>query len=368
MKQLLAFIKKEFLHVLRDGRTLLVLFGVPIMQILIFGFALSNEVKNSHIVVIDHAHDVLSRRLIQKFDESHYFHIDKYLHNNAEIEDAFQKGKIKMALIIPAEFGRDLMRKKQAKVQIIADASNPNTATTLESYARSILGDFQRNIAGRPQKKAGISTSIKMLYNPMLESGPNFVPGVISLILMLICVMMTAVSIVKEKELGTMEVLLVSPFKPIYVILAKAVPYIVLSLLDLVIILLLSTFVLGVHIEGSILFLFAESTLFIITCLALGILISTIVESQRVALMASLLGMLLPTILFSGFMFPIENMPAILQWISNIVPSKWFYTIVKSIMIKGLGIQFLWKETLLLLMFGTVFFVISLKTFKTRLE
>jgi ABC-2 type transport system permease protein len=209
---------------------------------------------------------------------------------------------------------------------------------------------------------------MRMLYNPQLKGAHNFVPGVMALVLMLVCVMMTAVSIVKEKETGTMEILLVSPFKPILVILAKAVPYLLLSLINVVSILLLSVFLLDLPIHGSILLLFAESTLFIITCLTLGIFISVKTDSQQTAMLISLMGMLLPTILFSGFMFPIENMPLPLQIISNIVPSKWFYIIVKSIMIKGLGIAAIWKETLILVGITSFLLVISLKSFKIRLS
>jgi ABC-2 type transport system permease protein len=207
----------------------------------------------------------------------------------------------------------------------------------------------------------------RMLYNPQLKGAPNYVPGVMALVLMLVCVMMTAVSIVREKEIGTMEILLVSPFKPILVIVAKAVPYLLLSLVNVVTILLLSVFVLDLPIKGSLLLLFAESTLFIITNLTLGIFISVRTSSQQVAMLISLMGMMLPTIMFSGFMFPIENMPLPLQIISNVIPAKWYYSIVKSIMIKGLGFSFIWKQTLILLGITGALLLISLRSFKTRL-
>jgi ABC-2 type transport system permease protein len=206
-----------------------------------------------------------------------------------------------------------------------------------------------------------------MLYNPQLKGVYNFVPGVMALVLMLVCVMMTAVSIVREKEMGTMEILLVSPFKPLMVVISKAIPYLLLSLINVAIILLLSVFVLDLPIHGSLLLLFAESTLFIITCLTIGIFISVKTASQQVAMLISLMGMMLPTILFSGFMFPIENMPVALQVISNIVPAKWFYIIVKSIMIKGLGFSGIWKETLILAGMTLFLLIVSLKTFKIRL-
>lgn len=365
--QLFSFMKKEFLHVLRDRRSLLILFGMPIAQLLIFGFALTNEIKNAKIIVMDHAQDETSRQIIDQISASNYFEIEEIIQTPNQIETAFKKGEIKMVLVFPNQFGHDLQHQRIANLQIIADASDPNQATTLTNYATSIIRDYQLASAENQAVPYSIIPEIRMLYNPQLKGAPNFVPGVIALILMLVCVMMTAVSIVREKETGTMEVLLVSPFKPILVIVSKAIPYLLLSLINVGSILLLSTYVLDVPVKGSILLLFAESTLFIITCLTLGIFISIKVQSQQVAMLISFMGMMLPTILFSGFMFPIENMPIVLQAISNIIPAKWFYIIVKSIMIKGLGFSFIWKETLILVGITIFFLVMSLKNFKTRL-
>ncbi len=366
--QFFAFVRKEFAHVLRDRKTLLILFGLPIVQILIFGFALTNEVKNAKIIVIDYAKDVASRKIINKIRASKYFEIEGQAIRYEEIESAFKKGTIKIAVVFPANFSEDLSHPGSAQVQLIADASDPNTANALINYATAIIRDYeveQNKILNVPLR---IIPESRMLYNPQLKGAPNFVPGVMALVLMLVCVMMTAVSIVKEKESGTMEVLLVSPFKPILVILSKAIPYLLLSLINVTIIILLSVFVLDLPVNGSLFLLFAESTLFIITCLALGILISVKTASQQVAMLISLMGMLLPTLLFSGFMFPIENMPWPLQAFSNIIPSKWYYIIVKSIMIKGLGFSAIWKETLILFGITIFFLVVSLKSFKTRLE
>ena len=206
-----------------------------------------------------------------------------------------------------------------------------------------------------------------MMYNPSLKGTTNFVPGVISLIMMLICVLMTSVSIVKEKELGTMEVLLVSPFHPLFIIISKAIPYFVLSLFNLAVIVFLSVTLLDMPMEGSFLLLFAESALLIIVTLSLGLLISNLTNSQQAAMLISLLGMLIPTLIFTGFLFPIENMPLPLKIISNIMPSKWYYIIVKDIMIKGLGIQYFWKETLILIGMAIFLLGLSLKQFKIRL-
>lgn len=368
MKQFFTFVKKEFLHVLRDRKTLLILFGMPVVQILIFGFALTNEVKNSNIVIVDYAKDIASQKIIAKIQASRYFRIEKSLSGSKELEAAFRSGDIKMAVIFHEGFNYELLHQNKAQLQVIADASDPNTATTLTNYISSILSDYQQQRNADNEVPYRIQPEVRMLYNPQLKGAPNFVPGVMALVLMLVCVMMSAISIVKEKETGTMEILLVSPFRPIMVILSKAVPYLLLSMINVAIILLLSVFVLELPIKGSILLLFAESILFIITCLSLGIFISVKTSSQQTAMLISLLGMLLPTLLFSGFMFPIENMPVPLQVFSNIVPAKWYYIIVKSIMIKGLGFSYIWKETLILVGITLLLLFISLKSFKIRLE
>lgn len=366
MNQITAFIKKEFIHVFRDRKSLMMLLGLPVVQILLFGFALTNEVKNSKIAILDFARDESSQAIIQKIEASKYFEIDHTMMSLDEIHTAFKAGRVKVAVVIPAGFNNDLSHLNSSRIQVITDASDPNTATTLGNYVRNIIGDYQKSLSP-VQEPYQIDTEMHMLYNPELKGAHNFVPGVMALVLMLVCVMMTSISIVREKELGTMEVLLVSPFHPFYVILSKAVPYLFLSLVNLVVILLLSIYVLGLPVNGSMLLLFAISTLFIITALSLGLLISTTTASQQTAMLLSLMGMLLPTMLFAGFMFPIENMPLPLQMISNIVPAKWYYIIVKSIMIKGLGITAIWKETLILTGMTVFLLVVSLKKFKIRL-
>lgn len=365
--QFIIFIKKEFAHVLRDRKTLLILFGLPVVQVIIFGFALSNEVKNAQVLVIDHAQDQVSAEIIARIDASQYFDVYGTTFAVNQIEERFKADDVKVAIIFPTGFAGDLLHINSAPIQIISDGADPNTASTLTNYISSILADYQvQEFAGKAPPMH-IATEVRMLYNPQLKGAHNFVPGVMALVLMLVCVMMTSVSIVREKELGTMEVLLVSPFRPELVILSKAIPYLILSLVNVASIVLLSVFVLDLPVEGSLMLLFAESTLFIITCLALGLFISVRTETQQTAMLISLLGMLLPTILFSGFMFPVENMPVILQWISNAVPAKWYYSIVKGIMIKGVGIEALWKETMILFGMSVFFLLVSLKNFKVRL-
>lgn len=366
--QFWAFVKKEFYHVFRDKKTLLLLFGMPVAQILIFGFALTNEIKNSKIVVCDYANDISSHEIINKIEASKYFEVEKSLLSHSEIESAFKTGKVKLAIVFPANFNDDLAHLNKAQIQIIADASDSNTANTLSTYAMGIIMDYQQQLMNGASVPMQITTDLRMIYNPELKGVYNFVPGVMALVLLLVCVLMTSVSIVREKELGTMEVLLVSPFNPVMVVIAKAVPYFILSLINLTVILLLSSFVMGMPINGSLALLYFSSSILICTALALGLLISNLTDSQETAMLLSLMGMLLPTVLFTGFMFPLENMPLPLQYISNLIPSKWYYIIVKSIMIKGLGIKAIWKELLILTGMTVFLLLVSIKKFKTRLE
>lgn len=367
MKQFLTFVRKEFYHVFRDRKTLLLLFGMPVMQIVLFGFALSNEIKNARVAVYDLANDAASRRIIEKMEGGGKFEMERKVWSREGVEQAFREGRVKMAVVFPAGFDDDLSHLNHAQVQLIADASDPNTANTLVNYASAIIMDYQRERMQAAAIPVPVSTEVRMIYNPELKSVTNFVPGVMALILLLICVLMTSVSIVKEKELGTMEVLLVSPFHPLLVIISKAVPYFFLSLINLTVILILSVTLMGMPIAGSLWLLYGVSSIFIMAALSLGLFISNVTHSQEAAMLISLLGMLIPTLLFTGFMFPIENMPLPLQVISNIVISKWYYIIVKSIMIKGLGLAAVWKETLILVFITVLLLTMSARTFKNRL-
>ncbi|TXJ29902.1 MAG: ABC transporter permease [Chitinophagaceae bacterium] len=344
-----------------------ILLGMPIVEIIIFGFALTNEVKNSKIAVFDQSADQASVAITQELNASRYFDVVKDIHSYSDIDAAFRKGTMKLAVVFPKNFNEDLLHLNKAQVQLIADASDPNVATTLTNYATAIILDYQDRITQGRQIPYTIKTEQRMLYNPQLKGAYSFVPGVMAMVLMLICTMMTAVTIVKEKETGTMEIMLVSPLQPFKIIVAKAVPYLLLSLINIASILLLSTFVLGVPIQGNLLLLIGEGVLFIITCLTLGLLISTSTDSQQTAMFISLTGMFLPTVMLSGFMFPIENMPRFLQVISNIVPARWFYSIVKDVMIKGLGFTAVWKETLILVGMTLALLALSIKKFKIRL-
>ncbi len=368
MKQLLAFIRKEFYHVFRDKRTLLILFGMPFVQIILFGYALSSEVKNIGIAVLDNAKDVQSQQIISRIQSNAYFSIRKPVLNYQDIELRFKEGEIKCALLIPANFGADLYTKEGAQVQIIADASDPNTAATVTNYLTTMISNYQQELNPAAGLSYRIIPEIRLLYNEEQNGSLNFIPGVIALIFMIVSTTLTSVAIVREKEMGTMEILLVSPFKPIMVLIAKAIPYLVLSLINFIIILLLSVYLLDITIKGNLVLIFAESILFIITCLSLGLLISNITASQQTAMLVSMMGMMLPTLLLTGFMFPLENMPEIFQVISYIVPSRYYYSIIKAVMLKGLGFSYVWKETVILLVMTSALLTLALRIFKIRLS
>ncbi len=367
MKSFRAIIRKEFYHVFRDPRTMLMLFGLPVLQILLFGFALSNEVRNIPILIQDFSKDAATAQLVEKFRASPWFTICDPGAISTDIGSEFQKGHIRLALVLPAQFIEKLTPGATVEIQLIADATDPNTATRMIQYASSIIQDFQSEWMNISESQTLIHIETRMIYNEDLSAARNFVPGLIALILLLICVLMTSVSIVREKEKGNMEILLTSPINPLTIVLAKAMPYLVLSLLNLGIILLLSVFLLQIPIAGSLLLLIGESVLLIGTALSLGLLISIVTQTQESAMMISLMGMLLPTLLFTGFMFPLENMPLALQYFANILPSKWYYVIANSIMIKGLGFEAIWKETLILIGMTAVLLLLSIRMFKSRL-
>lgn len=368
MKQLLVFIRKEFFHVFRDRRTLLIMFGLPVVQIILFGFALTNEVRNIEIIILDNANDVNSQQITSKIKASSYFRVQESVLNYTDIEKSFKKGNIKCALIFPSHFGDDLLHVGKTQVQIITDGSDPNIAKTVVNYLTAVIMDYQQQISPSPALSYRIIPETRMLYNEEGNGSLNFIPGVMALVLMIVCTTLTSVAVVKEKELGTMEVLLVSPFKPVYVLIAKAVPYLLLSMINVILILLLAVYLLDVQIIGSVFLLFFESVLFIITCLSLGLMISNITNSQQTAMLLSMMGMMLPTLIFTGFLFPLENMPLPFQIISHIIPARWYFIIVKAVMLKGLGFQYVWKETLILTGMTAVLLVIALKNFKIRLQ
>ena len=368
MKRFIGFVKKEFYHIFRDRRSMFILFGMPIAQIMLFGFAITNEINNVKIAVLDQSKDVETHKIIQKISNSSYFTIDQQINTESEIASIFKKGKVKAVLVFEKDFIKQLQTQKNAKVQVITDATDPNMANTISNYITSILQNHIQEKNKNTKQLYQNNTQTQLFYNPEMKSVFTFVPGVMTVILMLVSAMMTSISITREKELGTMEILLVSPLKPFQVIIGKVFPYIFLSVINAAVILLLGYFVFKMPIEGSLFLLAVESVLFIICALALGILISTLSDSQQTAMMISLFGLMLPVILLSGFIFPISSMPLPLQAISNIIPAKWFIIIIKAIMLKGASFSVIWKETFILVAMTLFYIVVSIKKYKIRLE
>jgi len=369
MKRFLGFVKKEFLHIFRDYRTLFILFGIPAAQILIFGYAVSTDIKNAGVAFLDLSHDEVTQKLTDKIISSGFFKKTETLLNYNDIDKVFKKGKTKAVIIFEQDFGKNLVSEGKANLSVIADGSEPNTATLVTNYTTAIVNDFVTEFSSPALNKSiVISPEVKMLYNPNLKSHFMFVPGVITLILILICALMTSVTITREKEFGTMEVLLVSPLRPIQIILGKVMPYFILSFINVLLILALSWFVFGLPVKGSLALLLAECMLYILMSLTLGILISTVSENMQQAIFISLIGLMLPTVLLSGFIFPIENMPKVYDYVSSVLPPRYFIVIIKNIMIKGTGFMYIWKETFILIIMTLVFTGLSVRKFKIRLE
>ena len=366
MKSFRAFVIKEFKHIFRDVRTLIILFGMPVILVVLFGFAITTEINNAKIAVLDLAHDNYSHKLVDKISSSGYFNIADNLKSYSGIEKSFSKGDIKLAVVIGEDFGKKLINDKDAEIQIITDASDPNTANIVSSYMTAVIQSF--TLESGVVKPPVVTVKSQMLYNPENKSVFMFVPGVMTIILMLVSAMMTSITIAKEKELGTMEILLVSPLKPYVIIIGKIIPYLFLSLINAMTILLLGLFVFQIPMHGDYFLLFSEVFLFIISSLVLGLLISAISDTQQGAMLISMLGLLLPTILLSGFIFPISSMPDILQYISNIFPAKWFIIIIKSIMLKGVGLSTIMFETSIIVFITLILGVLTVKKFKIRLE
>jgi ABC-2 type transport system permease protein len=368
MNRFKAFIIKEFRHILRDKRTLLILFGMPITQVLLFGYVLTNDIKNAPIAILDNAHDHESSSLTQRLLSSGYFQLAESVTTISEVESAFRQGKVKLAVIFPADFGHLLNADGTAPLQIIGDASDPNVATTLINYAQAIVLTYQSERIKGTVPPMSITAEMHMLYNPEMRSVFGFVPGVMTLILLLVSAMMTSITIAREKEMGTMEVLLASPLRPLQIILGKAVPYLVLTILNAFVVVLLGIFIFGMPMRGSIVLLACESALYMLVALALGIFISTKAGDQQQAMFISALGLMMPTMLLSGFIFPRESMPWVLQKIGALIPATWFNQIIKGIMIKGIGIDLLWFPTMILGIMAVVFIGLSARNFKNRLE
>ena len=340
----------------------MILLGMPVLQIILFGFAITTELNHSRVAVLDPSKDAVTTRITERIDENRYFSVVKELSSASDIETVFRHDEADIVVAFTPDFDANLSTG-EAGIQLVVDATDPNTGNMMAGYVQGIVGQA---LQSGTQSSPIVQTHL--LFNPQMKSAYNFVPGVMGLILMLICAMMTSISIVREKETGTMEVLLVSPIRPIFIILAKAVPYLVLSCVNLATILLLSVYVLHVPVEGSLWTLSFLSLLLIAVALSLGLLISCVVQNQVAAMIVSGMGLMMPVMLLSGMIFPIESMPAVLQWISNIIPARWYIQAVKKVMIEGLGMSAVWHEALILSGMAALLIGLSLKKFKERLE
>lgn len=363
-----SFIKKEFLHIFRDKRTLVILFCIPLVQLLLFGYALSNEVRNVKIAIADFAHDEMSVQISNRLAASPYFTVTRYVASPTEYDALLRSGKAKEIVVFESKFSHNYMHNKVGRIQLIADASEPNTAQLVVNYTTAIINTYARQKTNAVSSGSQIGIATRMLYNENMRESYNFIPGLMAMILMLISAMMTAITITREKESGTMEILLASPLKPIQIILGKVTPYFVLSIVNALIIVVVGITLFDVPIKGSPVLLMGEVLLFIFLALSLGIMVSSVAKTQMAAMMISGFGLMLPVILLSGFIFPIKNMPLPLQIVSNLMPPRWFIEINRSIMLKGADLSILWMQTLILLGMSLFFIFVSLKKFKIRLE
>ena len=352
MKQFISFIIKETKHIVRDKRTMLILFGMPIVLMLIFGFAITTDVRNVRTVVVTSSLDHLTQRAVERLAASEYFTITASVATPQDAERLIRGQKADLAIV----FSPDFASKRQG-MQFIVDGADPNMAQQWTNYASAVIANADASLVNS-----------KMLYNPQMRSAYNFVPAIMGMLLMLVCAMMTSISIVREKEKGTMEVLLVSPVKPLMIIVAKAIPYLVLAFAILTTILLMGRYVLGVPLQGSIVWIYMVSTIYILLALSLGLLISNIATSQLMALLLSAMVLLVPIVMLSGMLFPVESMPPVLQWISAIVPPRYYIEAMRKLMIMGVGIGEVLREVVILTAMTALLLAVSLLKFKTRLE
>ncbi|HMD37595.1 MAG TPA: ABC transporter permease [Vicinamibacterales bacterium] len=370
MSALLGLLRKEVYHILRDRRTLVVIVMLPVVQVILFGAAIRTDVDHVRLAVVDPAPDDQTIALRNRFAAAGVFTIVAVVPRVDDLEPLFQSGRAQEALVFEPGFARDTARGQPARVGIITDAIEPNSGSLLQAYALGVIQTFERDLSQRaqPARAVSIALQVRMRFNPTRESSHLFVPGLMAFVLTIISSLMTAISLTREKETGTLEALLVSPLRPWQIIVGKVAPYLVIGFLSVLMILIEARLVFGVPLRGSALLLILEAVLFILVSLSLGILISARTSSQRVAMMGALVGTMLPNLLLSGFIFPLESMPSPLQWMSLAVPGRWFVAIARSIMLKGVGLGFVWRESLVLSAMAALLLAASTRSFKARLE
>lgn len=364
MSRIIPIIRKEFIHIRRDFRTLIIIFAMPIFMLLMFGYAINTEIQNIDLAVLDHSQSPASRDLVRAFAGSRFFTVQYFNRGESEIGRLFQRRDVKIALIVPQDFAPTLNGPMPPSVQILIDAGDSNSAQSIQNYANAVLQSYNAERGVLPPVEA--RTTIK--YNPTLKSAYFFIPGLVALILIMISALLTSLTIAREKETGTLEQILVSPIRPVEIILGKVVPYLFLAFTDGVLILLLARFWFKVPNLGSVALILLGCVLFICVALAFGLLISTRVRTQQVAMMAALMGTLLPTVMLSGFIFPLASIPKILQFLTYVVPARYFLPIIRGVLLKGNTIFHLWPRFGVLVLMGIFFLAVSAKKFKMTLE
>ena len=363
MSALQGLLRKEFFHIRRDRRTAAVLVALPVVQVMLFGYAIRTDVDNVRLAVVDPAPDSATIALRNRFAAAGVFQTVAVVRRTEDLDPLFESGRAQQAIVFYPGFSEDLGNGVPAKLLIITDATEPNTGSLLQSYAQAVVQQWAGEAGG-----IRIVPQVRLRFNPTRESKNLFVPGLMAFVLTIISSLMTAISLTREKETGTMEALLVSPLRPWEIIVGKVTPYLAIGFISVVAVLVEALLVFHVPLRGSVLLLLFEGALYILVSLALGILISARTSSQRVAMMFALLGTMLPNILLSGFIFPLESMPAPLRAISYVVPGRWFVTIARGIMLKGIGLEYVWRETLFLAAMAAVLLAASIRSFNERLE
>ncbi|MDN4754403.1 ABC transporter permease [Porphyromonadaceae bacterium W3.11] len=371
-KQFKAFVHKEFIHILRDPYTLMILILMPIVEMLLFGFALNMDVTNLRTLVVDYSGDRYSHQITEKVRSNKNFILEGVTHDASEVDQLMKADKIDLAIVIPQHFERDISTQNPTEIQIMTDAMDPNNGKISARYASALIGEVIQDDIGTKSANTPIPMSIsvktRMLYNPTMHSSYNFVPGVMGLVLIILCTIVTSVSIAREKERGNMELLMASPANSTVMVLAKAVPYFVLSLINLATILLLSYYILGVPIRGSLLLIIFITMIYIFLSLAIGLAISSLVKLQRDAIIISGFGMMMPTIILGGMLFPIASMPNVLQWVSKIVPAQYYIEAIRKVMIQGLPFSGVWQEILILTLLAIGMIILAVINIRPRLR
>jgi ABC-2 type transport system permease protein len=365
---LTAFMRKELHHILRDRQTLAILLLMPLVQVLLFGYALRTDIRDLRVAVVDPTPDAVSLRLRSRVAATSRFRVVDVSPSTKGLEGLFERRVADVAIVLPSSFAERVARGDSAQVLLITDASDPNSGTTMQAYVRSVLSDFEGELRGAGSGAVRIGVASRMRFNPTLESANLFVPGLIALVLTLVSALMTAISLSREKELGTLEVLLVSPLRPWQIIVGKVLPYLVLGFAITCLVLTAARVVFDVPMRGSVTLLLLESVLFTVVSLSLGVLVAARTSSQRTAMLGALVGTMMPTALLSGMIFPVTSMPGWLQPVTRIVPARWFIVIARGIMLKGIGIDYLWRETAVLAGMALLLLVAATRSFHPRLD